>query len=265
MRYLFIGGVVLIVFGIILAVIGFQEKNLASGASATAEEISLKDLIARGPDGNPNIILTDFVLCDNYVYKTRNGVWENAWVPAIPRQDAIQNRGGKPSNVKALIFTINARSQADLYQRCEQPKLRALVTNKIVSLGSQEREKLAKDYPGTDFSKCLIIQEGREPAGPLKLIFMIGGGSLLGLFGLGLIGLGAVLWLWRRGSSAPARMRRMRDDEAEDEGEEEDRPRKARRLASAEDEDEDEARKLPRSIRAEDGDDRPRKGPRERG
>jgi hypothetical protein len=260
MRYLLIGGAVLIVIGIILAVVGLQEKNLASGASGTPEEITLKDLIARGPDGNPNIILTDFVLCDNYIFKTRNGIWENAWVPAIPRENAIQNRGGKPSNVKALIFTINARSQNDLYQRCEQPKLRALVTNKMVSLGSQERALLTKEYPGTDFSKCLIIQEGREPAGPLKLILMIGGGGLLALFGLGLIGLGGVILLWRRGSSVPTRRRRMRDDGDE----EEDRLRKPRKLASAEDQDEDEAGKLRRSIRAEEGDDRLRKGPRDR-
>jgi hypothetical protein len=261
MRYLFVGGIVLIVIGIILAVVGFQEKNLASGASGTPEEITLKDLIARGPEGNPNIILTDFVLCDNYVFKTRNNVWENAWVPAIPRQDATQNRGGKPSNVKALIFTLNARSQNDLYQRCEQPKLRALVTNKMVSLGNQERALLTKEYPGTDFSKCLIIQEGREPAGPLKLILMIGGGGLLALFGLGLIGLASGLWLWRRGSSVATQKRRMRVDDDDYDGE--DRPRKPQRLANAENE--EEPGRSRRSIRAEGEDDRPRKGPHERG
>jgi hypothetical protein len=227
MRFLFGIGIFLIVIGVILAVVGFQERGLAATASQTPEEISLKDLIARGPDGNPNIILTDFVLCDNYVYETRNGGWQNAWVPAVPKENPNQGRGGKPTSVQALIFTINARSEADLYQRCGSPKLRALVTNRIVKLGSQERDLLAKEYPGTDFSKCLIIQEGREPAGTTKLLLMIGGGSLAALLGLGLVGTGLGLLVYRRfkGQNLPGTRRRPRDDEDEDDDEEE-RPRR---------------------------------------
>ena len=87
MRKLITFGCFLPVVGICLLVVGFKEKEIAGMASKVPEEISLKNLIARGPDGNPNIILTDFVLCDNYVYKTRGtAFWTNAWIPVVPRQ-----------------------------------------------------------------------------------------------------------------------------------------------------------------------------------
>ena len=35
---------------------------------ATPEELTLEALIARGPDGNPNVRVRDFVLGDNYAF-----------------------------------------------------------------------------------------------------------------------------------------------------------------------------------------------------
>jgi len=179
MRNLLVIGICCVVFGVILFAVGFQERGLAAQASREPEEIALKDLIARGPDGNPNIILKDFALCPNFVYKSKGGSWTGAWVPAVPGEGLPPGQpAANPGQIQALIFTINARDQGSLLQLCGQPKLRALVTNKIVSLGSQEKALLSQSYPGTDFSRCLIIQEGREPAGPAKLLLMMGGRDL---------------------------------------------------------------------------------------
>ncbi len=158
------------------------------------EEISLANLIARGPAGNTNIIVKDFVVCQNFVYETKStgGSWTKVWVPVVP-SSAVQPgqmNGGTPTKVQALIFSINITNQAGLEQKCRGPKLRALLTNGLVSLGSQERNLLSGAYPATDFDKCLIIQEGREPAGAGKQIMMIGGGILLALGGLGSLGFG---------------------------------------------------------------------------
>ncbi len=253
-------GIALAVIGIAIAVIGFNEKGLAAAASATPEEISLAKLIARGPDGNPNIILTDYVLCDNFVFQTRNGSWQNAWVPAVPREGqpggfpnvgippGIPGRAGRPAVIQALIFTIKARDENSLFQLCEQPRLPALVTNRIMSLGGEERRLLEQSYPGTDFSRCLIIQQGREPAGATKLIFMIGGGSLAALAGFGLLGFALVRWQRERNTSS----RRARDD---DDDEDVDRPRKRRIRSQDPDDDDRPARR--RSRREPDDEDAP--------
>ncbi|MBV9123450.1 MAG: hypothetical protein JO112_08845, partial [Planctomycetes bacterium] len=86
--------ILLVVFGVMSVVGGFKERGVAEASSKEPEEISLKDLIARGPEGNPNIILKDFVLRKNYVYQTRNGSWDGAWVPVAPRSAAGPNQAG---------------------------------------------------------------------------------------------------------------------------------------------------------------------------
>jgi hypothetical protein len=176
--------------GIALAALGFSNARLAKEASSEPEEISLKDLIARGPDGNPNIILTDFVLCETFVVKSEGSRWTGAWVPVVPRVpgEPEGRRAGVPVYVQAVIFTSKARDESELYARCGQAKLRAMVTNRIVSLGDQEAKLLHNSYAGLDLNHCLIIQEGREPAGRLQVFLMIGGGIILALAGAGLVG-----------------------------------------------------------------------------
>jgi hypothetical protein len=251
-----LGGLVLLFISGVLIYVGVLERNLASRASQVPEEIALKDLIARGPSGNPNILLKDFILGTNYVYSTKNGSWQGAWVPAVPTGSPVPGEGGpgRPSNIRALIFTINAKSEADLYARCNQPRLRALVTNEIVSLGSQEKSLLESSYPGTDFSRCLIIQEGREPAGAVKQILMIGGGILTALIGLGVMGLFAIPW--SGGSKAPAKKKRKKRP-IEDEDEEEDEAPRKRKKRDREDEDEEDEPPRKRRVRDEDEDEEP--------
>jgi len=215
-KLFWIGGISLIIGGA-LVFAGCQEKRLAAAASAVPEEISLQALIARGPDGNPNIILKDFVLCENYVFRTKNGIWTGAWVPAVPQQ-APNQFGGRPAVFQALIFTTNAKNQADLYGLCGQPRLRALMTNRISSLSGDIRSLLTESYPGTDFSRCLILQEGREPAGQTKLALLFGSGLIACLVGLGVGGFGFYLWHKERNAPPPKRRRRRAEDDDEDEG-----------------------------------------------
>ena len=185
---MFIGGM--------LGFFGMREKWVADTASATPEEITLRALIARGSEGNPNIILTDFALGQNYVYKHKNNIWESGWVPAVPVEDVPQGKmdPGKIQAVKAVIFSINARSEADLYNRCGQPKLKALVVNNLTSLGTAEKNLLRQSYPHSDIDNCLIIQEGRNPAGTLFLVCFLGGGAALMAGGFGAAIFGFLKW-----------------------------------------------------------------------
>jgi hypothetical protein len=255
MSKLFWSGVTVLVIGGLLVFAGFQEKSLADVASAAPEEISLAALIARGPDGNPNLIITDFVLCENYVFQTKNGIWQTAWVPAVPVQADNQAGGGRPPVVHALIMTTHAKSQAQLYQRCGQARLGVLMTNRINSLSGDVRNLLTQSYPGTDFSRCLILQEGREVAGHSKLVLLLGSGIILVLVALVL--LGGAAYLWQKERSAPSGKRRPAVDDEEDE-DEDDRPAPRRR--DRDDHDEDRPRKRSRPVDdAEEGEGRPRR------
>jgi hypothetical protein len=237
-----------------LIVWGVLEWRLGAGASATPERISLQQLIARGPSGNPNIILTDFELCDNFVFEEKNGRWTGVYVPVVPAGQGPRGPGpvtAPPGGVKAVLFTLNVHSESDVQSVLNRRELPALVTNRIRSLGSEEKRLLEQSYGGIDVNTCLIIQEGRTPFGGGLLALVFGGGAVLLLAGIGVMALGFVKS--RQESASPRRKKRRRREEEDDEDEEEDeRPRKRRRREEEDDED-DEPR--PRRRRKRDDDD----------
>src|SRR5262249_14497219 len=98
-------GIALIVGGCILGYFTIQEGRLAATASATPQEITLQQLIARGPAGNAHIILKDFDFCDNLVYQeSEHGTtWLKVWVPVVPHQGNREGAGPQVQNVQALV------------------------------------------------------------------------------------------------------------------------------------------------------------------
>lgn len=172
---------------------GLKEWRLASAASSVLEEISLKDLIARGRDGNPNVLLTNFVLGDRIVYHREDGkeTWKKALAPVFPLESLPHglDRVSPDTPIQAVVASSNATNEAEFCRRCEKPKLHALVTNRSRSL-SDEEIKLLKAFGEVDSSSCLIIEEGEEPNGFVTIALMIGGGVLAMVIGVRLLGRG---------------------------------------------------------------------------
>jgi hypothetical protein len=191
-------GIAALVAAAALGFLTYTEGTLSFQSSAEPEEISLKNLIARGPQGNAYIILTDFVLCDNLVHQFKDSdksAWTHVWIPVVPSDEVNPAAKGplNPSNVKALFFSTNIRNERELEARLNKPKVQALVTNRIVSLESKIRNLLQQSYSGTNFDQCLILQEGRTPFSR-GVVYLFGAGAALSL----LLGLGLLLAAWRR-------------------------------------------------------------------
>jgi len=176
---------IFLVGGGVLCYLGYQEWSLAATANATPEEITLKKLIERGPDGNPNVIITDFVLGNNFVTSSRRGRWTKVWVPVVPREDIeeLKGEGVKVESIRAILCSTKVRTAEEIQTRLNQPKVPGMVINKIASLGSKEKELLKTSYTNVDFDRCLIIEEGREPADVMKLSLYFGGGAACILVG----------------------------------------------------------------------------------
>jgi hypothetical protein len=126
--------------------------------------------------------------------------------------------------------------------------VRGLMLNRVESLGSQERNLLQESYPNTDFSRCLIIQEDRTPAGPTFLVIMIAGGLLATIVGLGLLALAFYRW---RAEEAAAKKRKSDADEEDEE------ERRSRRRRPRAEEDEDDQPPPRRPARAGEKGNRP--------
>src|SRR5262249_2912344 len=182
-------GILLIVVGCILGYFTIQEGRLAATASATPQEITLQQLIARGPEGNAHIILKDFDFCDNLVrQQSEHGTtWTKIWVPVVPRQGNREGAGGQVQNVQAIVKSSKVHGEFELNNFTQQTSLQGMVTNRIDSLGSEERKILQQSYPQTDFSKCLIIEDGRQPTSSGKILLMGAGTLVLVAGGVGLL------------------------------------------------------------------------------
>ena len=252
-RVLLTLGIGLPVFGGLFAWYGFKERAIARESSQTPETIPLSKLIARGPNGNANVIVTDFVMLrDHAVERGKRNRWSGAWVPIVPT-DAGPPGGGSPRAVKALVYCTKGSSPEEVYQRVSTPQLAGLVINKVKTPKSNVEEHFRAAYPGTDFATCIYIQEGREPASETLASLLIFGGIAAVVIGLGLLGLLAFLWLKKSSGGkssgdeyrAPkSKKRRPRGDDDEDD----DRPRKRRPA------DDDEDERPSRSRRRDEGD-----------
>ncbi|MCI0742281.1 MAG: hypothetical protein L0Y72_24885 [Gemmataceae bacterium] len=71
-----------------------------------------------------------------------------------------------------------------------EESVQGLIINQISSLGKDEQQLLKERFPRADFSKVLILQDGRSPAPLWKWGGMIGGGGLLILVGIGMFFVG---------------------------------------------------------------------------
>jgi hypothetical protein len=184
-------GIALIVFGCILGYFTFLEGQLAATASGKPEEISLKALIARGPEGNANILLKDFVAFPEesvMEYDTNNEhYYTKVWMPIIPKEAAEAPGHAPRGGVKAIIKSNKVHQDAEITSLAHQPTVQGMVINRIESLGSEERKELEKSPLGIDTVHCLIIQHGREPTGSGVILLMGAGTILLIAGGAGLL------------------------------------------------------------------------------
>src|SRR5258708_6052385 len=119
-------GVALILIGIVIGWLGHNERAVAVRSNQTPEEVPLDRLLARGPNGNPNIILTDFALCRDFVYHFD---YPSVLIPIVPV--SIENSPDRPAVVHALIISKNVHNLEELRLRCAKPKLPALVVNRL--------------------------------------------------------------------------------------------------------------------------------------
>jgi hypothetical protein len=177
------------VIALALGIFTWLEGSIAFQSSAQPEEITLQNLIARGSEGNPNIRVTQFVLCQNFVKQENSknpGSWTHVWIPAVPPGEVRPGPQGQPTtptNVKMLFFSTSIRNEPELEARLNRPTVEGIV-NTRTSLSGEIRALLQRQYPGTDLDKCIIVQEGRKPFDRTVIYAMAAGSGVFLLVSL---------------------------------------------------------------------------------
>jgi len=166
-RYRLMVGTLIGAFGCLY--FGVEECRLSARSSKEPEEISVRDLIRRGPEGNPNIILTDFSIFEDYICQKKmiSGRWTKVWVPIVPKDDDTE--GDQKAAIHVFMYSENVTNEAEARLRFSKPKLRGLINQEAPKPGIIGSIMIEKRYPGTKSHNCIIIVEGKEPAGVLKL------------------------------------------------------------------------------------------------
>jgi hypothetical protein len=165
----------------------FLELRLALVTSDTPQRLTLAQLAAHGPGDNAHVVLTDCALCDGYVCLVKVGRfdrliagtdptkkrWEGVFVPVVPLTPELRQRRARgeaavrenaPADLRVLLLSYTVHGEADLDRLGAQAELQGTVVNSIKSLDGKTASLLRELYPGTDFSNCLIFQEGRRPS-----------------------------------------------------------------------------------------------------
>jgi hypothetical protein len=205
-------GLVATLIGVLLAcfVPGMWQKEAV--LASEPQRVSLSELAARGPGGNPHVVVTDFICGSGYVYETQvnkdgpppgpddQGYGSKAWIPLFPKVP-LGRPDAEPTAFTVLLETQQqAASGRGVYVLSRRPSMEGLVLPlSQIGLKSDIRNKLAARYPQTDFDRCLLLvqYEARDKdtysALATLVAFCSGGGLLLGLpaFTLG-------IFLWRK-------------------------------------------------------------------
>lgn len=172
------------------AFFGALETNLAMRSSSEPEKIALRDLIARGPEGNPNIILTDFKILGNFSIEKKaiTRKWTKVWVPVVPA-DTPDSDTQTP--IRVVLFSDEIRSEKQVYERFAKPQLAGLIDPESAKPALSAAVFGKRKLP--DLKNCIVIVEGKGSAGLLKLSLLWVGCAVFLLMAGGVLYLAAKL------------------------------------------------------------------------
>jgi hypothetical protein len=177
--------ILMLLFGFILVMWSRQEQGLADRARPEPQVLRLEQLIANGPGDNVHVEITEFDFGAGYVVEEENGSWKEVWIPVYPAPGGVRNAADPPRSPFRVVAKLGKpNSTAELDQYCGQTtRLRGLIpSDSGLGASSDIGQKLTNMYPGTDVTRCIILEEGRTPWSPsaIKTMLFSGIGLLVG-------------------------------------------------------------------------------------
>ncbi len=196
---------IVIGLGVVLGWYGFKEHRLASGASATPQELTCRDLGANGPGANAHVRMTGHLLVyEAFVVSAKDTTsdrWEKSWVPAVPIDSDFAKRVSEaadgeevppPDTFSVLVYNSTPGTQSGLDHELTSGRhldpVQGLVINEVDSLDADEVRILKQSYPNFDADRVWIIQRHRTPSTGGKPLFMMIGALAMVIAG--------GFWMW---------------------------------------------------------------------
>ncbi|HEX3313489.1 MAG TPA: hypothetical protein VHR72_01305, partial [Gemmataceae bacterium] len=142
-------------FGTIAAFAWLQIKQTRDLGVVPAHEISLAELIAKGPGANRHVIVTGFEP-DGYVKQEKSGDWTNVWVAVFPP--------GVPKRKIEAVFESNAiRNEAELRRLLATGRWKGICSaERRTSWGTSLGSELVQANQGLPLDAAWNIDDLRE-------------------------------------------------------------------------------------------------------
>jgi hypothetical protein len=134
--------------------------------------MTLEELAARGSGDNPHVIVTNFTCGSDYAFQIQTPTggsptphqtgYGRAWIPLFPKAVGDNlDAGSPPTRFVVLLETSpTTASGSGFHLLSRRPSVEGLAIPLLSrSMEPEVRRYLAKGYPDTDFSQCLVVVE----------------------------------------------------------------------------------------------------------
>ena len=185
----------LLIAGITLLVLGWQEWQLSKVVRPQAQTIPYARLVRDGYGDNAHVRLTEcFLAPGDYVYEASGSRWTKVFAPLVSSEGEYATRlrelpeGASPPKATSfgvILLSEHVHGEDEIDPLYGLKEFTGIVINEIESLGGREKRLLEESYPGVDLDRCWILDHARRlPSGTLGAVLLVVGVVLGGLAGL---------------------------------------------------------------------------------
>lgn len=167
--------IALLVIGGVIIFLGAQEMRLGLKAGGAPIEISLDNLMTKGPEGQVYFTVTNVVAgLEGYVAEEdRYGNLSQVWIPCAV--DAPE------SDMEFVLYSDRVKTEAAAETLAVAGTHTGMIINDIKGLDAETRRLLRSS--GIQPENALLFEVGRRPSGAVKYISMLLGGLVVMLLG----------------------------------------------------------------------------------
>ena len=182
----------------------YYELQVSSGATEVPRSVTCQQLIDRGIEDNPHVLVTEVIAGQNYFTRvkltkeekaagnTANKPWEAVYLPLLPLTPELKTRFARGEQVippppahlvRIILFSCKIKNKEELGQIfTPEGAVQGLIVNPVSKLSSETENMLRQAYPGIDLNQVLLLEQGRKPMSQeFATGLLIGGASLIGI------------------------------------------------------------------------------------
>jgi hypothetical protein len=143
---------------------GSHKIRLLEGITDRPEEITLRQLIDRGAEGNPYLAIRAYSVALRGYEEHMRGDITLDFVPLIPAGEAADSRSGVPGDSPVVLAGVTEGISRARKSALDGEALVGMVWNRAEALSDAAVRTLSRLSPAGDFQRAIVFRRVRPPA-----------------------------------------------------------------------------------------------------